>query len=70
MDNVIHECIVCFFVVGLSYIRLVIFEYEHVRTCIVLHSRTQADDYQLAIFFIIHYFFFLAASGYQAVPLI
>ena len=50
MDNVIHECIVCFFVVGLSYIRLVIFEYENVRTCVVLHSRTQTDDYELAIF--------------------
>ena len=53
MDNVIHECIVCFFVVGLSHIRPVIFEYENVRPCVVLHSRTQTDDYELAIFFLI-----------------
>ena len=51
MDNVIYECIVCFFVVGLSHIRLVIFEYENARTCVVLHSRTQTDDYEFAIFF-------------------
>ena len=54
MDNVIHECIVCFFVVGLSHIRPVIFEYENVRPFVVLHSRTQTDDYELAIFLIIH----------------
>ena len=50
VNNVIHECIVCIFVVDLSYIRLVIFEYEHDWTCVVLHSRTLTDKHGLAFF--------------------
>ena len=51
MDNCDTGCIVCFFVVGLFYFRLVVFEYEHVLMCVVLRLRTHADNYELAILF-------------------
>ena len=40
-----------FFAAGLLYFSLVVFEYEHTRKYVVLHSHTRADNYELIMFF-------------------